>query len=197
MNCGHRTDAARYFDGELSDSERKDFEAHVEGCAECRAMLARYERLSACLKETGPDAKPQIPAARILAAARAPERLKARRLRSLAWKAAPFAAAVLLAAGLIGAIKAIEANRKTNAALASRHIADGDDFTGTLQDIQANIGRLKRAIDVHATTVAFGGPGIGLDVPPTREELDMILSSDILAEPDMEMMNPFSPIFNE
>ena len=49
-----------YFDGELPENERENLEAHLAGCAECRAGLASIREMSAVfaaadLPEMSPD----------------------------------------------------------------------------------------------------------------------------------------------
>jgi anti-sigma factor RsiW len=45
-------DLSAYVDGELGDVQRAEIEAHVKECAECRQMLADFERASAELQQT-------------------------------------------------------------------------------------------------------------------------------------------------
>jgi anti-sigma factor RsiW len=43
-----------YFDGELDRVTSREFEAHVDGCAECRATLVRLDELRRSLREDAP-----------------------------------------------------------------------------------------------------------------------------------------------
>jgi anti-sigma factor RsiW len=44
--CEREVQVGPYYDGELSDADRRAFEAHLAGCAECARQLAGLETLS-------------------------------------------------------------------------------------------------------------------------------------------------------
>ena len=61
QHVNHNLD--EYYDGELSPARRRQVEAHLEGCASCRAELEQVRQLSALLDEVSlPDAfsSPQL-----------------------------------------------------------------------------------------------------------------------------------------
>jgi len=51
---GRDSDILRYLDDELTDTERKDFHAHLRTCAKCRAQLEEEQALSRLLRQTRP-----------------------------------------------------------------------------------------------------------------------------------------------
>ncbi|HWM84923.1 MAG TPA: zf-HC2 domain-containing protein [Kofleriaceae bacterium] len=56
MNCRHsRRLFSRHLDDRLSGSEREALDAHLSGCAECRAELVRWEVPSLALRATRTD----------------------------------------------------------------------------------------------------------------------------------------------
>ena len=88
-----------YYDGELSPARRKQVEAHLHKCADCRSELAQMQQMSAFLEEVAlPDAfsSPQLFGAQV---ALRLERRQAERSRyqGAAWHVVP----VLLLVGLV------------------------------------------------------------------------------------------------
>ncbi len=60
MACAESLKVQAYFDGELDAREARAIEAHLEGCAPCRALLADLERLRTVIRR---DLSPRAPAA--------------------------------------------------------------------------------------------------------------------------------------
>src|SRR5687768_5681451 len=59
MNCArYRGLLSRYVDGEVSLRQRSELLAHVEGCAECAAWLARARQADVLLKGGVPTTQP-------------------------------------------------------------------------------------------------------------------------------------------
>jgi len=57
MSCPQAEWLDGYFDGELDAARAAEFEAHLPGCAECAAALARHQALRAAIGAAGLYAK--------------------------------------------------------------------------------------------------------------------------------------------
>src|SRR6478736_2705773 len=53
MSCERNILLHRYFDGELPEGQRREVEAHLAECGECRALLATLSQMSARLRAAG------------------------------------------------------------------------------------------------------------------------------------------------
>ncbi len=108
----------RAADETLEEADRARLDAHLAGCAACRAALANQRAARAVLLDLEPtDASPAF-ASRVMAALDAHEGnwLDARDFRRDAWRAAPVAAALLLAAYLVsGQVSATGGGTQTTA----------------------------------------------------------------------------------
>ncbi len=92
---GVRERLSAYLDGELSEDERREVAAHLEGCEECRRELAVLTRLDAVLGRLEAEAPPRL-AERVL------ERLQPR--RRYWWQSLALAASLLLGIVLGGTL---------------------------------------------------------------------------------------------
>lgn len=99
---------AVYVLGTLSAADRREFEAHMSGCASCRAAVGELSGMPALLSQLdddqiaaiAPDTEAPQPPPEILTALLATVRRRRRRSRLMAWSGAA-AAAVVLAVGVI------------------------------------------------------------------------------------------------
>lgn len=96
MKCDNiRKDLGQYFDGEVSDERRREVEAHLEDCGDCRAALddlrLSWEALDAYSVESGRASSASV----ILKQARAGER------RALFLRVGTGLAAALLIAAIV------------------------------------------------------------------------------------------------
>lgn len=111
----HQWDAA-YVMGSLSSSERRDYEAHLAGCADCRAAVNELSGMPALLALLGPDdvtameaqaAEPPVPS-RILDSLLASVGARRKRSRVVSWSLGlAAAAAVLLAIATLVAVRPV------------------------------------------------------------------------------------------
>jgi anti-sigma factor RsiW len=91
---------SRRLDERLNESERQALDAHLSGCAACRAELARWEVPSRALRALGPAAAPDDLAERGWRAALAANPAGSFEERFV-WAARRFAAAGAVAAALV------------------------------------------------------------------------------------------------
>ncbi len=80
MDCSSARDLlALYFDGELDRAASREFETHLDTCADCRAALIELDALRRALRRDVPRSKaPQALRDRIQAQLRAPVAMRAR-----------------------------------------------------------------------------------------------------------------------
>lgn len=101
---------AAYVLGSLSPADRREFEAHLAGCAQCREAVAEISGVPALLSQLGDDGVApmdasggaQPPPATLLPALLTEVRRRRRRTRLVTWSASAAAAAVLGIGVLIG-----------------------------------------------------------------------------------------------
>jgi anti-sigma factor RsiW len=101
MNCDQSANVQRYYDGELSDADRRTLEAHLIICAACAAELADLRRLSSHLSGISTPTLSNESLARLHATANVAEERGVLRLAE--WLTA--AAAAVLAIGITGLMR--------------------------------------------------------------------------------------------
>lgn len=102
MTCKHtRQLFSRHVDGRTSDGERAEIEAHLPGCAGCRAELARLEVPARALRAIGPAPVPEGLAERSWRAAIAARHRPSSFADGFVWAAQRAAAAGAVAAALV------------------------------------------------------------------------------------------------
>jgi hypothetical protein len=114
VTCSRRTDLGAYVLGALPPEERRRVAEHVARCSACAAELAEFERLPALLDRLSPDdleparvtPSPDL-FERVAAAVRVPPR------RSRRWPAIAAAAAVVLGAGAVVGVRALDDDSRT------------------------------------------------------------------------------------
>ena len=139
--------AAPYALGSLSPEERRAFEAHLAGCAACRADVRAFTEVAGALAHTAPSAEPPRGLRdRVLAEARRvrPIRMGVARRSPLPWLAA--AAALLLA--VAGAVEAWRLTSRVHKL--ERRIAVLDSITAADDSALA----LLTGPDVNVVTLA-------------------------------------------
>jgi anti-sigma factor RsiW len=94
--CDRYERLSAYYDGEMSDAQRAEMEAHVAACPACAAELSRLERLSGLLRTAGAAPVPPLTAARLR---RGVQGLTAAPLARLAEAAMAVAAGILILCG--------------------------------------------------------------------------------------------------
>ncbi|GLC25117.1 anti-sigma factor [Roseisolibacter agri] len=171
--------AAAYALGALAPAERGDFEAHLAGCAECRAEVRAMHETAALLARAVPAASPPpalrtriVETARRDAAARrhpasaAPTPVvpleRRRRAGLLPWFAA--AAALALAVGLGSAWRGERASRlglERALADARARVGEGDALRGALAERDS---LLAAVLDRDVRTAHLASTGAGPDV---------------------------------
>jgi anti-sigma factor RsiW len=92
---------SRHLDGRTSDAERAEIEAHLPGCAGCRAELARFDVPARALRAIGPAPVPEGLAERSWRAAIAARHRSSSFADGFVWAAQRAAAAGAVAAALV------------------------------------------------------------------------------------------------
>ena len=102
MTCKHtRRLLSRHLDGRTGDAERAAIEAHLPGCAGCRAELARLEVPARALRAIGPAPVPEGLAERSWRAAIAARHRSSSFADGFVWAAQRAAAVGAVAAALV------------------------------------------------------------------------------------------------
>jgi len=102
----------RYRDGDLDPATRADLEAHLAGCARCRAEYEAIDTVRALLRELRPEPAP----ATLVSGVRARLRRRPERPREVLWRwALPAAAAAALVVVALGVLRVVERPRKSAA----------------------------------------------------------------------------------
>ena len=99
----------RYRDGDLDPATRADLEAHLAGCARCRAEYEAIDTVRALLRELRPEPAPST----LVSGVRTRLRRRPERPREVLWRwALPAAAAAALVVVALGVLRVVERPRE-------------------------------------------------------------------------------------